>query len=184
MQHCSKGQTTCLNVVCTRCLRSFYFIFPFFSQFPSPYPVVQIPAPFSPAPSNYSSSDTTISASYYSPSTHLPSLPLTPHTALTSIPSLGTPQTSMSSPQSVPGLALPFTHVGIAKSPVVSHQQGGVSTSQHLTNSFRSTQLLTFSQVQPTPFPVPHPEQELAGQPVQVNISLRSHCNGSVLRNL
>ncbi|XP_015246079.1 PREDICTED: serine/threonine-protein kinase WNK2-like isoform X4 [Cyprinodon variegatus] len=141
---------------------------PISTQFPSPYPVVQIPAPFSPAPSNYSSSDTTISASYYSPSTHLPSLPLTPHTALTSIPSLGTPQTSMSSPQSVPGLALPFTHVGIAKSPVVSHQQGGVSTSQHLTNSFRSTQLLTFSQVQPTPFPVPHPEQELAGQPVQV----------------
>ncbi|MEQ2158586.1 hypothetical protein GOODEAATRI_013777, partial [Goodea atripinnis] len=46
---------------------------------------------------------------------------------------------------------------------------GGTSTSQHHTSSLHSTHPLTFSQVQPTPFPAPHPEQELADQPVQVS---------------
>ncbi|KAM4741483.1 serine/threonine-protein kinase WNK2 [Anableps anableps] len=143
---------------------------PISTQFPSPYPVIHMPAPFSPAslPSTYSSSDTAMSTSYYSPSPHLPSLPLTPHTALTSIPTLGTPQTPMSTPQNVPSLSLPFPHLGIAKSPVVPQQQGGPPTSQHHTSSLHSTHPLPFSQVQPTPFPAPHPEQELADQPVQV----------------
>ncbi|XP_014842948.1 PREDICTED: serine/threonine-protein kinase WNK2-like isoform X2 [Poecilia mexicana] len=143
---------------------------PISTQFPSPYPVVHMPAPFSPAslPSTFSSSDAAMSTSYYSPSPLLPSLPLTPHTALTSIPSLGTPQTPMSTPQNVPSLPLPFPHLGIAKSPVVPQQQAGPHTSQQHTSSLHSTHPLPFSQVQPTPFPVPHPEQELADQPVQV----------------
>ncbi|XP_016527243.1 serine/threonine-protein kinase WNK2 isoform X4 [Poecilia formosa] len=143
---------------------------PISTQFPSPYPVVHMPAPFSPAslPSTFSSSDAAMSTSYYSPSPLLPSLPLSPHTALTSISSLGTPQTPMSTPQNVPSLPLPFPHLGIAKSPVVPQQQAGPHTSQQHTSSLHSTHPLPFSQVQPTPFPVPHPEQELADQPVQV----------------
>ncbi|MEQ2266445.1 hypothetical protein XENORESO_004927, partial [Xenotaenia resolanae] len=143
---------------------------PISTQFPSPYPVVHMPAPFSPVslPSTYSS-DAAMSASYYSPSPHLPSLPLTPHTALTSVPSLGTPQTPLSTPQNMSSLALPFPHLIIANSPVMPQQQGGTSTFQHHTSSLHSTHPLTFSQVQPTPFPAPHPEQELADQPVQVS---------------
>ncbi|XP_017160150.1 serine/threonine-protein kinase WNK2 isoform X7 [Poecilia reticulata] len=143
---------------------------PISTQFPSPYSVVHMPAPFSPAslPSTFSSSDAAMSTSYYSPSPLLPSLPLTPHTALTSIPSLGTPQTPMSTPQNVPSLPLPFPHLGIAKSPVVPQQQAGSHASQQHTSSLHSTHPLPFSQVPPTPFPAPHPEQELADQPVQV----------------
>ncbi|XP_014884207.1 serine/threonine-protein kinase WNK2 isoform X8 [Poecilia latipinna] len=143
---------------------------PISTQFPSPYPVVHMPAPFSPAslPSTFSSSDAAMSTSYYSPSPLLPSLPLSPHTALTSISSLGTPQTPMSTPQNVPSLPLSFPHLGIVKSPVVPQQQVGPHTSQQHTSSLHSTHPLPFSQVQPTPFPVPHPEQELADQPVQV----------------
>ncbi|MEQ2220254.1 hypothetical protein ILYODFUR_003505, partial [Ilyodon furcidens] len=140
------------------------------TQFPSPYPVVHMPAPFSPVslPSTYSS-NVAMSASYYLPSPHLPSLPLTPHTALTSVPSLGTPQTPLSTPQNMSSLALPFPHLIITNSPVMPQQQGGTSTFQHHTSSLHSTHPLTFSQVQPTPFPAPHPEQELADQPVQVS---------------
>ncbi|XP_054881429.1 serine/threonine-protein kinase WNK2 isoform X2 [Poeciliopsis prolifica] len=143
---------------------------PISTQFSSPYPVVHMPAPFSPAslPSTFSSSDAAMSTSYYSPSPLLPPLPLTPHTALTSIPSLGTPQTPMSTPQNVPSLSLPFPHLGMAKSPVVPQQQAGPHTSQQHASSLHSTHPLPFSQVQPTPFPAPHPEQELADQPVQV----------------
>ncbi|XP_023180280.1 serine/threonine-protein kinase WNK2-like isoform X2 [Xiphophorus maculatus] len=143
---------------------------PISTQFPSPYPVVHMPAPFSPAslPSTFSSSDAAMSTSYYSPSPLLPPLALTPHTALTSISSLGTPQTPMSTPQNVPSLSLPFPHLGIAKSPVVPQQQVGPHTSQQHTSSLHSTHPLPFSQVQPTSFPAPHPEQELADQPVQV----------------
>ncbi|MEQ2301942.1 hypothetical protein AMECASPLE_001322 [Ameca splendens] len=143
---------------------------PISTQFPSPYSVVHMPAPFSPVSllSTYSS-DAAMSSSYYSSSPHLPSLPLTPHTALTSVPSLGTPQTPLSTPQNMSSLALPFPHLIIANSPVMPQQQGGTSTSQHHTSSLHSTHPLTFSQVQPTPFPAPHPEQELADQPVQVS---------------
>ncbi|XP_043978415.1 serine/threonine-protein kinase WNK2 isoform X2 [Gambusia affinis] len=143
---------------------------PISTQFSSPYPVVHMPAPFSPAslPSTFSSSDAAMSTSYYSPSPLLAPLALTPHTALTSIPSHGTPQTPMSTPQNVPSLSLPFPYLGIAKSPVVPQQQAGPHTSQQHTSSLHSTHPLPFSQVQPTPFPAPHPEQELADQPVQV----------------
>uniref|UniRef100_A0A096LPU9 non-specific serine/threonine protein kinase n=1 Tax=Poecilia formosa TaxID=48698 RepID=A0A096LPU9_POEFO len=155
----------------------------FLSQFPSPYPVVHMPAPFSPAslPSTFSSSDAAMSTSYYSPSPLLPSLPLSPHTALTSISSLGTPQTPMSTPQNVPSLPLPFPHLGIAKSPVVPQQQAGPHTSQQHTSSLHSTHPLPFSQVQPTPFPVPHPEQELADQPVQPFISQVAAPHGTLI---
>ncbi|KAM4582864.1 serine/threonine-protein kinase WNK2 isoform 4-T4 [Fundulus diaphanus] len=143
---------------------------PISTQFPSPYPVAHMPAPFSPASlsSTYSSSDAALYTSYYSPSRHLPSLPLTPHTALTCIPSLGTPQTPMLTPQNVPSFPLLFPYLGIAKSPGLPQSQGGPPTSQHHTTSLHSTHPLTFSQVQSTPFPAPHPEQELADQPVQV----------------
>ncbi|XP_036007361.1 serine/threonine-protein kinase WNK2 isoform X3 [Fundulus heteroclitus] len=140
---------------------------PISTQFPSPYPVAHMPTPFS-LSSTYSSSDAALYTSYYSPSRHLPSLPLTPHTALMCIPSLGTPQTPMLTPQNVPSFPLLFPYLGIAKSPGLPQSQGGTPTSQHHTSSLHSTHPLTFSQVQSTPFPAPHPEQELADQSVQV----------------
>ncbi|XP_070405522.1 serine/threonine-protein kinase WNK2 isoform X4 [Nothobranchius furzeri] len=117
------------------------------TQLSLPYPVVHLPPPFSPASlsSAYSSSDPPISSCYYSPSPHLPSLPLTPHTAVPSIPALSTPQTPISTPQHVPSLIPPVPLLRVAKSPAVPQQQ-----------------------VQPTPFPAPHPEQELTEQSVQV----------------
>ncbi|XP_017290967.1 serine/threonine-protein kinase WNK2 isoform X4 [Kryptolebias marmoratus] len=140
------------------------------TQFSSSYSIVPVPPPFSPAslPSACSSSGTPISSSYYSTSPHLPSLPLTPHAALSSVPPLGSPQTPISTPQHGPSLALPIPLLGLAKSPVVPQQQGGLPTSQAHFSSFHSTYTLPLSQVQPTPFPAPHPEQELTEQPVQV----------------
>uniref|UniRef100_A0A1A7WTQ8 non-specific serine/threonine protein kinase n=1 Tax=Iconisemion striatum TaxID=60296 RepID=A0A1A7WTQ8_9TELE len=141
------------------------------TQYSSPYPVVHVPPPFSPASlsSAYSSSDPPMSSSYYSPSPHLPSLPLTPHMAVPSVPALGTPQTPISTPQHIPSLTPPVTLLGVAKSPAVQLQQGGLlPTPQQHFSSFHSTHPLPFSQVQPTPFPAPHPEQELTEQSVQV----------------
>ncbi|KAM6928295.1 serine/threonine-protein kinase WNK2 [Xenentodon cancila] len=144
------------------------------TQFPSPYPIihtgVHIPLSFSPAPltSAYSSSDPPMRSSYYSPSPHLPSLPLTPHVALPSVSTLGTPQTPLSTPQHVPSGALPAPLLAMATSPAVSLQQGSLSASQSNLGSIHPTHPLPLSQVQPTPFPVPNPEQELTEQPVQV----------------
>lgn len=98
-----------------------------------------------------------MSSSHYSPSPHHPSLPLTPHA---SISTLGTPQTPLSTPQHVPNVALPIPLLAMPMSPAVPQQQGG----------FHTTHPLPLSQVQPTPYPAPHPEQELAEQPVQVNM--------------
>ncbi|XP_072238220.1 serine/threonine-protein kinase WNK2 isoform X2 [Leuresthes tenuis] len=143
-------------------------------QFPSPYPVVQtvghMPLKFSPTPlpSAYSSSDPPISNSYYSPSLRFPSLPLTPHTALPSVLTLGTPQTPLSTPQQVPSMALPVPLLAMTMSPAVPQQQGGISRSQSNLGSFHSTHPLPLSQVQPFPFPAPNPEQELTEQPVQM----------------
>eukprot|EP00064_Thunnus_orientalis_P002560 superscaffoldBa00000193_g2567 len=143
------------------------------TQFPPPHPVVQTgghkPPPFSPAPlpSAYSSSIPPISSSYYSPSPHHPTLPLIPHAALPSIPTLGTPQTPLSTPQHVPSVAPPIPLLAMAMSFAVPQQQGGPSISQPNHVSFHSTHPLPLSQVQPTPYPAPHPEQELAEQPVQ-----------------
>ncbi|XP_044029291.1 serine/threonine-protein kinase WNK2 isoform X2 [Siniperca chuatsi] len=144
------------------------------TQFPSPYPVVQTgglkPPPFPPGPlpCAYSSSGPPMFSSHYSPSAHHPSLPLIPHAALPSIPTLGTPQTPLSTPQYVPHVALPIPLFAMAMSPAVPHQQGGPPTSQTNLGSFHTTHPLPLSQVQPTPYPAPHPEQELAEQPVQV----------------
>lgn len=156
----------------------------FLSQFSSPYPVIQTgghkPPPVSsaPLPSVYNSSDPTLSSTYYSHSPHRPSLPLTPHAALPSMSSLGTPQTPLSTPQHVPSVAFPIPLFAMSMSSAVSQQQGSPSTSQPNLGSFHSTHPLPFSQVQPTPYPAPNPEHDLTEQPVQVNISLSSHCNG------
>ncbi|KAM4587051.1 serine/threonine-protein kinase WNK2 isoform 3-T3 [Odontesthes bonariensis] len=150
------------------------------TQFPSPYPVVQtvgyMPLKFSPTPlpSAYSSSDPPISSSYYSSSLHFPSLPLTPHTALPSILTLGTPQTPLSTPQHVPSMALPVPLLAMTMSPAVPQQQVGISRSQSNLGSFHSTHPLPLSQVQPSPFPAPNPEQELTQQPVQMIASHRN----------
>ncbi|XP_062271527.1 serine/threonine-protein kinase WNK2 [Scomber scombrus] len=144
------------------------------TQFPPPHLVGQTgghkPPPFSPVPlpSAYSSSIPPLSSSYYSPSTHHPTLPLIPHAALPSMPTLGTPQTPMSTPQHVPSVALPAPLLAMAMSFTVPQQQGGPTTSQPNIVSFHSTHPLPLSQVQPTPYPAPHPDQELAEQPVQV----------------
>ena len=150
---------------------SLFIVYPFslcLSQFPSPYPAVQTgghkPPPFSaPLPSAYSSSGPSMSSTYYSPSPHHPPLPLTLHSALPSIPTLGTPQT----PQHVPSVAHPISLLTIAMSP---QQQGGPPTSQPNLCCFHTTHPLGLSQVRTTPYPAPHPEQELAEQPVKVNI--------------
>ncbi|XP_027134687.1 serine/threonine-protein kinase WNK2 isoform X6 [Larimichthys crocea] len=144
------------------------------TQFPSPYPVVQTggikppPFPLGPLPCAYTSSGPPVSSSHYSPSPHHPSLPLTPHAAFPSMPTLGTPQTPLSTPQHVPNVALPTPLFAMGMSPAVSQQQGGLITSQTNLSSFHTTHPLPLSQVQPTPYPAPYPEQELAEQPVQV----------------
>ncbi|XP_039653809.1 serine/threonine-protein kinase WNK2 isoform X13 [Perca fluviatilis] len=144
------------------------------SQFPSPYPV-QIgglnPSPFpsSPLPCAYSSSDPFMSSSHYSPSPHHPSLPLTLNATLPSIPTLSTPQTPLSTPQHVPNVALPMPIFAMAMSPAVP-QKGGPLTCQTNLGSFHTTHPLPLSQVQPTPYPAPYPEQELAQPPVQVKM--------------
>ncbi|XP_039653798.1 serine/threonine-protein kinase WNK2 isoform X2 [Perca fluviatilis] len=144
------------------------------TQFPSPYPV-QIgglnPSPFpsSPLPCAYSSSDPFMSSSHYSPSPHHPSLPLTLNATLPSIPTLSTPQTPLSTPQHVPNVALPMPIFAMAMSPAVP-QKGGPLTCQTNLGSFHTTHPLPLSQVQPTPYPAPYPEQELAQPPVQVKM--------------
>lgn len=155
----------------------------FLSQFSSPYAVIQTgghkPSPVSPAPlpSVYSSSESTMSSTYYSHSPHRPSLPLIPHSAMPSMSTLGTPQTPLSTPQHVPSVAFPLPFFAMSVSSAVPQQQGSPSTCQP-NLSFHSTHPLPLSQVQPTPYPAPNPEHGLAEQPVQVNISLSSHCNG------
>lgn len=89
---------------------------------------------------------------------------------LPSIPTLGTPQTPLSTPQHVPSVALPIPLLAMNMSFAVHQQQGVPPTSQQNIGSFLSTYPLPLSQVQPTPYPAPHPEQELPEQPAQVNI--------------
>ncbi|XP_035488858.2 serine/threonine-protein kinase WNK2 isoform X2 [Scophthalmus maximus] len=135
-------------------------------QFPSLYPVVQtgghMPYPFSsaPLPSAYSSSGPSLSSTYFSPSPHRPSLPLTPHAAMPSIPALGTPQTPLSTPQHMSVVALPIPLLTMTMPPALPQQQGGSHT----------THPSPLSQVRTTPYPAPHPELELADQPVQVQM--------------
>lgn len=158
---------------------SLFVLYPFslcLSQFPSPFSAVQTggykPPPCSPAPlpSAYSSSGCgpSMSSTYYSPSPHRPSLLPTPHVPLPLIPPLGTPQTPLSTPQHVPNVALSIPL--LAMSPAVPQQQGDPPTSQPNLCSFHTSHSLPLSQVQPTPYPTPHPEHELTEQPVQVNI--------------
>ncbi|XP_041672690.1 serine/threonine-protein kinase WNK2 isoform X2 [Cheilinus undulatus] len=144
------------------------------TQFPSPYPVVQTGGinppsfPAAPLPCAYSSNGPPLSSSRFSPSPQHPSLPLTPHAAFPSAPSLSTPQTPLSTPQHVPSVALHIPLLTMTMSPAVSQQQDGTLSSQSNLGSFHTTHPLPLSQVQPTPYPAPHPEQELAEQPVQV----------------
>lgn len=140
-----------------------------FSQFPSPFSAVQIggykPSPCSPAPLPSACSSSAIgpsmSSTYYSPSPHHPSLLSAPYVPLPSIPPLGTPQ-------HVPNVALSIPLR--AMSPTVPQQQGEPPTSQPKLCSFHTSHSLPLSQLQPTPYPTPHPEQELTEQPVQVNM--------------
>ncbi|XP_074521763.1 serine/threonine-protein kinase WNK2 isoform X2 [Halichoeres trimaculatus] len=144
------------------------------TQYSSPYPVVQTgginPAPFPPGPlpCAYSSSGPPMSSPRFSPSAQHTPLPLTPHASFPSAPSLGTPQTPLSTPQHVPRVALHIPLLTMTMPHAVCQQQGGPPTSQANLGSFHTTHPLTLSQVQPTPYPAPHPEQELAEQPVQV----------------
>lgn len=81
-----------------------------------------------------------------------------------------TPQTPLSTPQHVPSVALPIPLLAVAMSPTVPQQQGSPFTYLTKLGSFHSTHSLPVSQVQSTPYPAPHPAQELAEQPVQVNM--------------
>ncbi|XP_068450172.1 serine/threonine-protein kinase WNK2 isoform X9 [Clinocottus analis] len=143
-------------------------------QFPSPYPVVQIgglrPTSFPPATLQcaYSSSGPLMSSSHYSPSAHYPSLPLTPQTSLTCMPTLGSPQTHLSTSQHLPNVALSIPHLAISMSLAVVQQQGSHLTSQTDIGRYHTFHPLHLSQVQPTPYPAPYPMQELAQPPVQV----------------
>lgn len=157
--------------------------FLFLSQYSSPYPVVQTgginPAPFpsGPLPCAYSSSGPPMSSPRFSPSPQHTSLPLTPHASFPSAPSLGTPQTPLSTPQHLPSVALHIPLLTMTMPHTVCQQQGGPPTSQANLGSFHTAHPLPRSQVQPIPYPAPHPEQELAEQPVQVNMRLGSHRN-------
>lgn len=170
-------QRACVNVISIDWLTLFvlFHFSPFPSQFTSPYPLFQTEAhmasPFSPAslPSAYRTTNHPVCSSYYTPSHQLPSLPLTPYAALPSVPSsLGTPQTPLSTPQY---MAFPGPLHAMARSSAVPHQQRDLPTPQQNLGSFYTPHsTLPLSQVQTTPFPAPIPEQELADQPVQVNI--------------
>nr|XP_020507502.1 serine/threonine-protein kinase WNK2-like isoform X1 [Labrus bergylta] len=146
----------------------------FSTQFPSPYPVVQTgginASSYPPAPLQcaYSSSGPHLSSSRFSPSPQHPSLPLSPHTVFPSVPSLGSPQTPLSTPQHVPGVALHMPLFTMTMSPVVPKQQDGSPVSQANLGSYHTMHPLPLSQVQPTPYPTPYSEQELAEQPVQI----------------
>ncbi|XP_058488745.1 serine/threonine-protein kinase WNK2 isoform X2 [Solea solea] len=156
------------------------------AQFPS-YPVVQTggysPHPFfsAPLPSAYSGGGRFITSTYYSPSPLHPSLPLNPHATLPcSTPPLGSPQSPLSTPQHIPIVALPIPILTMTMSPGVPQQQGGLATSQPNICSFHTTHPLPFSQVRTTSFPAPHPEQELAEQPVQVQTTVPQGTLGDV----
>lgn len=130
---------------------------PFLSQFPPPYSVQtggHKPPSISPAPLPSAFSGSVPSVSYFSPTPHHPILPLTLHSVLPPMSTLGAPQTPLSTPP------LPLLAMTVSFTPP---QQPNIG-------SFLSTHPLPLSQVQPTPYPVPHPDQELAEQPVQVNI--------------
>ncbi|KAM9859338.1 serine/threonine-protein kinase WNK2 [Aulostomus maculatus] len=147
------------------------------TQFPTPYSVQtggHMPHPFSPSPlsSAYSNTIPSISSSYYSPSAHHPSLPLTPHSVLSPIPSLGTPQSPLSTPQHLASVAHPVPLLAMTMSFAVPQQPGSPPTSQPNIGSFHSTHPLPLSQVQLTPYPAPLPEQKLADQPVQDQASV------------
>ncbi|XP_077429328.1 serine/threonine-protein kinase WNK2 isoform X9 [Vanacampus margaritifer] len=118
------------------------------TQFPSPY-CVQAgglkPPSISPAP---------LASPYYSP--HPTVIPLNPHSAAYS--------TLQPAPQQVASVALPGTLFAMNMSFAVPQQQSGLATSYPNIGSFHYTPSLPFSQVQPTPYPVPHPEQDLAEQ--------------------
>lgn len=86
------------------------------------------------------------------------------------MPTLGTPQTPLSTPQHVPNVALPIPLLAMSMAPAMPQHHGGPLTSQTNLGSFHTTHPLPLSQVQPTPYPAPLPEQELAEQPVQVNM--------------
>ncbi|KAM8868370.1 serine/threonine-protein kinase WNK2 isoform 2-T2 [Synchiropus picturatus] len=131
------------------------------TQFYTPYQTVgHKPPPVSPVPQQCSFSS---SNPYFPPSPHHPRLPLSPYSTLPSLPSLGSPQTPLSTPQHVATMALPIPLLAMPFS--VSHHQGGSPTSQP---NFHTTHSIPLSQVQPTHYPAPHPEQKLADQPVQV----------------
>nr|XP_061788295.1 serine/threonine-protein kinase WNK2-like isoform X2 [Nerophis lumbriciformis] len=120
------------------------------TQFPSSY-CVQAggirPPPFSLAP---------LGSPYYSHSPHHHAIILTPHSA-----SISTLQTHRSTPPPV----LPVPRPAMTMSFVVPQQHSGTAANTH---SFHSTHALPLSQVQTIPYSVPHSDQQLAEQPVQV----------------
>ncbi|XP_076013088.1 serine/threonine-protein kinase WNK2 isoform X10 [Genypterus blacodes] len=144
------------------------------TQFPSPYPVVQTGAydPPAPLPSAYSSIGPTFPSSYYSPSPHHQPLPLTPHAALPSIPTLPTPQTPVSIPQHVSAvqcnLATPIPLLSMVMPPVMPQLQVFPPTSQPNLGVIHSTHPLPLPLLQTISYPPPQSEQERAEQPVQV----------------
>lgn len=152
----------------------------FLSQFPSSSPVVHSGGlkpslfPLGPLPCAYSGGGggPAVSSPRYSPSLHHPSLPLTPHAVYSpTVPMLATPQT----PQHVPSAALPVPLLAVATSPTVPQTHLG---------SLHAVHPLHVPLVHPTPYFAPYPAQELAEQPVQVNMCLSSRINARVVRNL
>ncbi|XP_057701591.1 serine/threonine-protein kinase WNK2 isoform X9 [Corythoichthys intestinalis] len=123
------------------------------TQFPSPYCVHAggtKPPPFSPVP---------LASPSYPPSPHSTRILQNPHSAS------GTLQ---STTQQLPFVALPSTIFTINMSLAVPLHHSDPVTSYPNIGGFHYTPSLPLSQVQPTPYPVPNPEQELAEQ-VQTN---------------
>ncbi|CAL8402396.1 unnamed protein product [Arctogadus glacialis] len=108
---------------------------------------------------------------HYPPRAPPPSLPLILNAALPDTPALGTPLTPVSVSGWVPPPRLP------ASTPPSGPPPGGITGTPSISQSnfcpFHLTHTLPLSQVQPTLYPAPNPEQEWAEPPVKVNMSLR-----------
>ncbi|KAJ3602692.1 hypothetical protein NHX12_030441 [Muraenolepis orangiensis] len=155
---------------------------PSHEQFPAPFPIVGyeppscVPAPLSSAyippmpPSSY----------YPPPRAQLPSLPLILNAALPAMPALSTPLTPVSVSEWVPSPTQPIPLVPMPTPSAGSEDHGYSSISQPNLCHFHLPHALPLSQVQPTPYPAPNPEQERAEPPVKVQAVMTQESRGAV----
>ncbi|CAL8337168.1 unnamed protein product [Lota lota] len=157
------------------------------TQFPSPYPYAQTlgyePPSCSPTPlsSAYMRPVTPMPpSSHYSPRPPPPSLPLILNAALPDMPALGTPLTPVSVSGWVPSPAQPLPCLPMLTPPAGCGDHEYPSISQPNLCPFHLTHTLPLSQVQPTLYPAPNPEQDWAEPPVKVQAVPTQESRGHV----